>query len=71
MLAWPKIHERYSASEIYNCDETGIYFRALLEGTLGFKNDKLSGSKKSEERLTALLTANMDGSDKLRPFVIG
>ena len=68
---WPKIHERYSASEIYNCDETGLYFRALPEGTLCFKNDKLSGSKKSKERLTVLLTANMDGSDKLRPFVIG
>ena len=68
---WPKVHERYSASEIYNCDETGLYFRALPEETLCFKNDKLSGSKKSKERLTVLLTANMDGSDKLRPFVIG
>ena len=68
---WPKIHERYSASEIYNCDETGLYFRSLPEGTLCFKNDKLSDSKKSKERLTVLLTANMDGLDKLRPFVIG
>ena len=71
MSGWPKIHERYSVSEIYNCDETRLYFRALPEGTLCFKNDKLSGSKKSKERLTVLVTANMDGSDKLRPFVIG
>ena len=62
---WPKIHERYSASEVYNCDETGLYFHALPEETLFFKNDKLSGSKKSKERLAVLLTANMDGSDKL------
>ena len=53
---WPKIHEHYSASEIYNCDETGLYFHALPEGTLCFKNDKFSGSKKSKERLTILLT---------------
>ena len=68
---WPKIQNDYSASDIYNCDETGLYFRALPEGTLCFKNEKLSGSKKSKERFTVLLTANMDGSDKLRPFVIG
>ena len=66
---WPKIHERYSASEIYNCDKTGLYFRALPEGTLCFKNDKLSGSKKSKECLIVLLTANMDSSGKLQPFV--
>ena len=54
-----------------HCDETGLCFRALPVGTLCFKNDKLSGSKKSKERLTVLLTANMDGSDKLWPFVIG
>ena len=68
---WPKIQDDYSPSEIYNCDETGLYFRALPKDTLCFKNEKLSGSKKSKERFTVLLTANMDGSDKLRPFVIG
>ena len=65
---WPKIQERYSASEIYNCDETGLYFRALPKETLCFKNEKLSGSKKSKERFTVLLTANMDGLDKLQPI---
>ena len=46
---WPKIQEHYSASEIYNCDETGLYFHALPEGTLCFKNEKLFGSKKSKD----------------------
>ena len=59
---WPKIHEHYSASEIYNCDERGLRFCALAEETLCFKNDKLSGSKKSKKCLTFLLPANMDGS---------
>ena len=68
---WLKIQECYSASEIYNYDETGLYFCALPEETLCCKNDKLAGSKKSKECLTALLTANMDGLDKLRLFVIG
>ena len=34
-----------------------------------FKNEKLSGGKKSKERLTVLLTSNMDGSDKRKLFV--
>ena len=68
---WLKIQEHYFASEIYNCDETGLYFCALPEETLCFKNEELSGSQKSKERFTILLTANMDGSHKLQPFVIG
>ena len=35
-----------------------------------FKGENLSGSKKSKEQFTVLLVANMDGSDKLRLFVI-
>ena len=45
---WPKAHERYSASEIYNCYETGLYFRALSKGILCIKNANLSDSKKSK-----------------------
>jgi len=56
---WPRIQDRYAASEIYNCDETGLYYRALPEGTMCFKNEKLSCGKKSKERLTVLLTSNI------------
>ena len=48
-----------------------LYFKALPEGTMCFKDEKLSGVKKAKERLTALLTANMNGSDKRKHFVIG
>jgi len=34
---WPRIQDRYAASEIYNCDETGVYYWALPEGTMCFK----------------------------------
>ena len=68
---WPIIHKHYSASEIYNCGETGLYFHALSGRTLCFKNEKLSGSKKSKKWFTVLLTANMDGSDKLQPLFMG
>ena len=68
---WPDIQSKYDACDIYNCDETGLYFRALPEGTMCFKSEKLSGSKKAKQRLTVLLTTNMDGSDKRMPLVIG
>nr|CAB3238194.1 dihydrolipoyl dehydrogenase, mitochondrial [Phallusia mammillata] len=68
---WPSIQERYSASEIYNCDETGIYFRKLPEKSMYIVNEKLSGDQKCMERLTVLLATNMDGSDKQELLVIG
>ena len=45
----PKIHEFYSAPEIYNCDETGLYFRALPEGTcaLKMKNSLVTRNQKN------------------------
>ena len=68
---WPDIHSKYAASDIYNCDETGLDFRALPEGTMCFRTEKLSGSKKAKQRLTVPLTANVDGSDEKKPLVIG
>ena len=65
----PELLEKYSPSDIYNADETGIYYRAVPDGTLAFSTDKLSGSKKAKERVTALVACKIDGSDK-RPFLV-
>ena len=48
---WPKIQNDYSASNSYNCDETGLYFRALSEGTLCIKNEKLSAARSQKNAL--------------------
>jgi hypothetical protein len=45
----PELLEKYSPSDIYNADETGIYYRAVPDGTLAFSTDKLSGSKKESK----------------------
>ncbi|GBM72800.1 Tigger transposable element-derived protein 4 [Araneus ventricosus] len=39
--------------------------------TLCFKGEKCVGGKKSKERLNVLLAANIDGSEKIIPLVIG
>ncbi|XP_062582039.1 tigger transposable element-derived protein 4-like [Saccostrea cucullata] len=62
---------RYPPQDIYNADETGIFFRLLPDKTLEFKDVDCHGGKKNKERLTAMVCANMDGTDKLPFLVIG
>lgn len=63
--------ENYHARDIFNTDETGLFFKCLPDKTLTFKDEKCHGGKHSKERLTVLLAVNMDGSEKLKPLVIG
>ncbi|GBN65043.1 Sodium leak channel non-selective protein [Araneus ventricosus] len=65
------ILERYESANVFNVDECGLFYRILPDRTLCFKGEKCVGGKKSKERLTVLLAANMDGSEKIIPLVIG
>ena len=67
----PSLLESYDSENVYNADETGLYYRALPDGTLTFKSDTSGGSKKSKDRVTVLVACNMTGSDKRRLLVIG
>lgn len=55
--------------DLYNCDETGLFYKLLPNQTLGSKGEK--GMKKIKDRLTALLCCNADGSDKCKLLLIG
>ena len=57
--------DQYDPANVYNTDETVLYFRALPDGTLTFKSDDSGGSKKSKERVTALIACNMTRSKSL------
>lgn len=58
--------------QIYNADETGLYYRVLPENTYVSLNEKsAAGHKKSKERLTAMLCANASGTHKVLPLIIG
>ena len=67
----PEILKDYSARDVFNADETGLYWRATPDGTLSFKSVEAPGSKVAKDRMTLLLTGNMDGSEKMDPLVIG
>jgi len=60
---------QYSLDQIYNIDETGLYYRMSPNQTLSTK--PVLGQKKDKTRITVLLGANATGTDKLKPWVIG
>lgn len=66
-----RLLEKYSAEDIFNADETALFFKMLPHKTLALKGEPCHGGKQSKLRITALLCANMTGSEKLPIFVIG
>ena len=57
--------------DIFNADHTAIFFRALPDRTLEFKQTECHGTKLNKERLTALVCANMTGTEKMPLLVLG
>ncbi|GBL96508.1 Tigger transposable element-derived protein 4 [Araneus ventricosus] len=65
------ILSRFDASNVFNLDETGLFYRLLPDKTLSFKDEKCTSGEVSKQRLALLLGANMSGNEKLKPLVIG
>ena len=67
----PTFLKNFCADDIYNADETGLYYRATPDGSLCYKHIALSGYKKAMDRITVLCCANMTGTDKRKLLIIG
>ena len=67
----PALLSEFKPEDIYNADETGLFYKCLPEKTFAMKGDTCKGGKLSKERLTVLVAANMTGSDKLPLLAIG
>lgn len=65
-----KIVEGYKAEDIFNADETGLFFKALPDKTLAPKGEACKGGKLAKERITVMLASSSTGK-KLKPLVIG
>ena len=63
--------EGYKACNVFNVDETGLFFKLLPDKTLTFKNEPCHSGKHSKDRITVLVGSNSDGSEKLPLLVIG
>ncbi|XP_062511789.1 tigger transposable element-derived protein 6-like [Corticium candelabrum] len=62
--------EGYELRDIFNADETGLFYRALPSRSMVVKGDEAKGSKTAKERITALLARSAVG-ENLTPLVIG
>jgi hypothetical protein len=59
----------YHPSNVYNCDETGLYLKVMSSRTLS--NDRVSGRKPNRDaRVSILLCCNATGTDKRKPLVL-
>ena len=64
------IRDEFADADIFNADETGLFWRMTPDKTLAFKGEVCKGGKHSKERVTALVAASAAG-EKLPMFVIG
>ncbi|XP_049302053.1 jerky protein homolog-like [Bactrocera dorsalis] len=61
-----------SDMQLYNTDESGLFYRFLPDKTFVAANEKTApGRKIAKDRITYMLCANADGSHKLKPLIIG
>ena len=65
-----KLSQYYNKENIFHCDETSLFFKAMPNKSLTVKRDECKGGKKSKERVTVLFSVSSVG-EKLKPLVIG
>ena len=65
--------EEYELQNIYNADETSLFYKSLPNHTMSFDSEEVHGSKlhHSKDHMSLLLCTNMNGSEKLNPVLIG
>ncbi|KAG0441534.1 Jerky like protein [Dictyocoela muelleri] len=63
-----KVYE-YGKENVYNCDETGLFYKIAPKKSLFTKARSVIKSFKG--RITVMLVCNMTGTPKLKPVIIG
>jgi hypothetical protein len=61
----------YCPKDIFSADEFGLSYNMLPDKTYTFKGASCKGIKVNKERITVLVCANLDGTEKLPLLVIG
>ena len=60
---------KYDPRDIYNMDETALYYRMAPDRTIAAR--QIEGYRRDKSRITVAFTVNSDGSHKPEPFFIG
>jgi hypothetical protein len=64
-----EIAKLYPTEDVYNTDETGLFWLLVPDTTLATK--AWSGRKKKKDRISVLVTVNGDGTHKVDHWIIG
>ena len=63
--------EGYVAQQVFNCDETGLFWKKMPRRTfITSEEKKLPGHKPMKDRLTLALCANASGDLKIKPLLV-
>ena len=62
---------QFYADDVFNLDKTGLFWRLLPNKTMSFRGERCTGGKKSKQRITLLVGANMSSSEKFPLLAIG
>ena len=66
------MRENLNLENIYNADESGIYWKILLNYTFVLSTENVAaGFKENKDRFTALFCANATGSHRIPLLIIG
>lgn len=66
----PGMLEKYDPSDIFNADETGLFYKATPSGTLAVAGSQPTGGKTPKDRMTVLFLCNFSGTEK-KVYTIG
>jgi hypothetical protein len=61
----PNLLQKFCTDNIYNANETGLFYCAFSDGFLSYNHTTLSGSKKSVDPVSVLCCSNMSGTELL------
>ncbi|KAG0442120.1 Tigger transposable element-derived protein 6 [Dictyocoela muelleri] len=62
--------DEYGEKNIFNCDETALYYKNPPKKSFVTPEDLCKGSKSNKMRITVMLTCSMAG-EKFKPLIIG
>ncbi|KAK3890790.1 hypothetical protein Pcinc_005288 [Petrolisthes cinctipes] len=61
----------YTPDQVFNCDETGVYWKKSPKATYAHKNlRQAAGTKMTKDRFSVLLCCNASGDFKMKPVII-
>jgi len=67
----PKIIDGYQPKDMFNVDETGLFYNLQPSETLTYKGDSCHGGTKPKQQVSFLFEWKVDGSNKVPPLLTG